>query len=249
MFNYLQDWTPLSQYCDSVGLTYPCKRPDLIAFQLTATIMQCFMGLHGIYGWHIWLPRQGKSLMAAPQSRVFARLTHAERLCAGIAVYQIWDFLASCTIPEHRNPEFLVHHLLTALTAYLSLEFQMVHHYAVYFGGCSEISSMFLVWCDLDQYFPVDVNTNQLWATFILVNQALFVLSFIAYRVIGWPLYSIPLWNDVLSVTPQPAKTYRPGKLWFLYAFLFLDVALGGLQMYWFVAGLLPKIIEVLHQQ
>ena len=102
----------------------------------------------------------------------------------------------------------------------------------------------FLVWVDLDRYFPVDGDTQPTWATFILFNQACFVLFFVAYRVIGWPWYSIPLWKDAMAVLPQPAQSYRPGKVWFMYVFLAMDVALGALQLYWFATGLWPKLMD-----
>lgn len=242
----LLPWTAAPAFCDAHGSSVPaCNRPDLIAFQLTATIMMYYMGLHGLYGWHWWRPRHADTLLATPQARVLGKLSHAETLCAGILVYQTWDFMASCVIPEHQSVEFLIHHLLTGLTAYLSLEFQMMHHYAVYFGGCSEISTMTLVWVDLDRYFPA-TGQHAPWATFILVNQVFFVITFIAYRIIGWPIYSVSLWRDVVGgVLPQPTlPQLRPGKVWFLYVFLFMSVALGALQMYWFATGLLPKIME-----
>ena len=73
---------------------------------------------------------------------------------AGIFVYQTFDFFASLIVPEHCTAVFLTHHVLAAFTAWMSLEFQMVHYYAVFFGGCSEISTIFLVLCDFDVYFP-----------------------------------------------------------------------------------------------
>jgi hypothetical protein len=207
---------------------------------MTATVMMYYMAFLGAYGWHIWLrTKEGKSLMMTPEARIFGNITHSQYLCAGIMAYQTWDFMASLYIPEHRSLVFLVHHVLSAITAYLSIEFQMVHYYSLYFGGCSEISSLFLVWIDLDKFFPLD-------AAFMKINQALFVISFVAYRVVGWPLQSIPLWKDVSYVLQHnKAQKYRPGKLWFLRVFLFMDVALGALQIYWFVSGILPKVLEV----
>jgi len=245
---HTQTLEPYPEFCDNVGLTAPCQRPDLMAFQLTAAIMQIYMGLWGLYGWH-YLPcvrdNHNKTLSTCA-TRTLGRLTHAEYLCAGILVFQVWDFMASCTMPEHCATEFLVHHALTATTAYLSMEYQMVHHYAIFFGGCSEISSIFLVWVDVDRFFPASAVGSDLWTTFIVLNQGLFVLTFVAYRIVGWTTVSVTLWHDVLAVLPQPAAHYRPGKLWFLRVFLFMDVALGALQVYWFATGLLPKVMEVI---
>ena len=227
--------------------------------------MQLYMGSWGAYGWHYlpWIakrsgvspsPSSSSSSSSSPSpspssstpaTRTLCRLVHAEYLCVGILAFQTWDFVASCTMPEHYVTEFLVHHVLSAITAYMALEYRMVHHYAIFFGGCSEISSIFLVWVNMDQYFPASNIGSSVWTTFIMMNQGIFVIAFIAYRIVGWIAVSIPLWKDVMSVLPQPAKHYRPGKVWFLRVFLFMDVALGALQVYWFMTGLLPKVIEV----
>lgn len=235
---------PRPEFCTDIEHHAPCRRSDLMAFQLTSCILQFYMGGWGIYGWHLWRKQnKGKQCMTTPATRTLGRLTHAEYLCVGILAFQVWDFMVSWTMVEHRNPEFLVHHVLTALTAYLALEFQMMHYYSVFFGGCSEISSMALVWIDVDRYF---VGTSSAWTMFIMGNQAFFVVTFVAYRIVGWIAVSVTLWRDVRAVLPQPATHYRPGKLWFMRVFLFLDVALGSLQVYWFVTGLMPKIMEVI---
>jgi len=98
-----------------------------------------------------------------------------------------------------------------------------------------------------------------------------FVLTFVCYRVIGWGLVSIQLWKDAWQVLHKPSidewKKKHDDKVdngikeshlvasgytraegqsaWFLYLFLFMDVALGLLQLYWFGFGMLPKILEI----
>jgi hypothetical protein len=73
----------------------------------------------------------------------------------------------------------------------------------------------------------------------------------LAYRVVGWWLVSYQLWKDALFVLASHDKkkdddnAKAKGKVWFLYIFLFMDVALGLLQVYWFFFGMLPKIAEV----
>ena len=248
-FSVRQIMEPLPEFCDNVGLPFPCQRPDLMAFQLTALVLQVYMGAWGLYGWHVWWPTRGRRLLHTPALRTMGRLRHAEYLCAGILAFQVWDFMASCLMPEHFVPEFLIHHVLTATTAYLALEFQMVHHYAIFFGGCSEISSIALVWVDLDRYFPASVVGSDVWTTFIVANQGMFVLAFCAYRLMGWMTVSVALWRDVRAVLPTLAAHYRPGKVWFLRVFLGMDVALGALQVYWFATGLLPAVLALVRGQ
>jgi hypothetical protein len=121
----------------------------------------------------------------------------------------------------------------------------MCHYYAQFFGGCTEVSTIFLVFCDFDVYFPAP-NRGSIWGLFILFCQVAFVITFVAYRVIGWWIVSYQLWKDALfAMRKGTAKTYRSAA-WFLYIFLAMDVVLGLLQVYWFVFGMLPKIVEIL---
>jgi TLC domain len=122
---------------------------------------------------------------------------------------------------------------------------ELVHYYAVFFGGCSEISTIFLVLCDFDVYFPA--QRGSLWGMIILFCQVSFTFTFLYYRVIGWLQVSISLWSDVLAVAKKKEiEQHRPGLAWFVYAFLVMDFLLGILQLYWFGFGIMPKILEIL---
>jgi len=69
-------------------------------------------------------------------------------------------------------------------------------------------------------------------------------LLFLGYRVIGWWVVSYQLWKDVFSVDKELASK---GKAWFLNVFLFIDLTLGLLQLYWFFFGMNPKIRRPCH--
>ena len=141
------------------------------------------MGCTGFMAWHV-TKRAHKALPSTPEGRVFGYLEEADQLNAAIFVFQVFDFFASLSIPEHCTAVFLVHHILSAITAWFSLEYQLVHHYAIFFGGCSEISTIFLVFCDFDVYFPA--SRGSLWGGFIFFCQVSFTLTFLYYRVIAW---------------------------------------------------------------
>ena len=234
---------PAPQFCpEQKSGSRSCSRPDLFAFQVAGFIMQMFMGLSGLLGWHG--PRKIRK-PASPEGRLFGYFPEADQLNAGIFVYQTWDFFFSLSIPEHATFVFLTHHFLAALLAYFSLEYQIVHYYGIFYGGCSEISSIFLVFCDFDIYFPA--GRGSAWGGFIMFCQASFVLLFLGYRVIGWWAVGYQLWSDALyMVRKGTAEDYRPGRSWFLYFSLAMSIALGLLQLYWFVFGMLPNIAEIL---
>jgi len=236
---------PDPKFCKGNETT--CSRSDLFAKQIISFFMQMILGTTGFLVWH-WTKQAHNGIPATPNGRIFGYLKEAEYLLLVIVVYQVWDFIFSLPIPEHATPIFLVHHLLAGITAWLSLEFQMVHHYAIFFGGCSEISSIFLALCDFDVYFPA--SRGSLWSTIVFLCQASFALGFVYYRVAGWLWVSIPLWKDVFHVLKsKDSEQLRPGKSWFLFVFLAMNFLLGLLQFYWFGFGILPKILEILEEK
>jgi hypothetical protein len=113
-----------------------CNRSDLFAFQTSSAIMQLYMGGMGIFAWHV-TKRVVTRIPQTPEGRLFGYLEEADQLNVGIFVYQTFDLFASMVVPEHNTTIFLAHHMLASITAWMSLEYQMVHYYAVFFGGCS----------------------------------------------------------------------------------------------------------------
>lgn len=218
-----------------------CRRPDLFAYKITAATVMMYLGPLGVRNWYFSKDVEAMA-HAEPEDRLFGYLKAANDQNVANLCYQLWDFCVSMSIPEHREMVFLVHHVLAAITAFCSLEFQMVPYYSVFYGGCSEFSSIFLVWADADQFFPP--TEGSAYEFFILFCKGMFALTFFIYRVYGWIRHSFPLWSDVLHVTRSgSAEQHRPGKSSFLYLFLGLDVSLGALQLFWAVQ-ILQKVIE-----
>eukprot|EP00521_Asterionellopsis_glacialis_P006451 CAMPEP_0195284456 /NCGR_PEP_ID=MMETSP0707-20130614/2648_1 /TAXON_ID=33640 /ORGANISM="Asterionellopsis glacialis, Strain CCMP134" /LENGTH=298 /DNA_ID=CAMNT_0040343803 /DNA_START=82 /DNA_END=975 /DNA_ORIENTATION=- len=251
VYKYVEglNWTVAPQFCSSSE--EECHRPELAAFQAVSCIMMYYMGLFGIQSWHFTLAALGQvpssdnekkknnhhhnhnNRMATPEQRIFGFLPQADELLVGIFVYQTWDFVISITIPEHSSLIFLAHHAFSGFMAWYSLEYQVVHYYAIYFGGVSEFSSIFLVVVDLDVYFPPS-DPQSAYATFIFGCQVLFLLTFIIYRVVGWWYVASQLWKDAAYVTRHKLiDQYRPGKGYFIFIFTTLSVLMGLLQLYW----------------
>lgn len=243
----LLKFRPADQYCgnhneETNGI---CTRADLFAFQFAAGLMLFYLGLVGFKSWHISRTAHN-SIPATPQGRIFGYLKEGEDLNAAIFCFQSWDFVTSSLIPEHSSFIFLAHHAMAALTSYLSLEYQFVHHYAIFFGGLSEFSSIFLVFCDLEVFFPAHMQEDSWYGKFIFGCQVIFTITFFMYRVVGWWYVSIQLWKDAHYVWSNGiVDKLRPGKSYVLYMFLAADVILGTLQVFWFYQILL-KVQEVL---
>lgn len=219
------------KYCnhtDEATTTTPCHRPDLVAFQVVCSLSMLYMGILGAKNWYF----DPNAPTQTPEDRVFGYWEGANHQNVVIFVYQVFDFAISITIPEHRDPVFLIHHIFCALTAYMTLEYQCMTYYSVYYGGCAEISSIFLLWINLDVMFP---QFPQLQSV-ALVGKVLFVLTFLYYRVYGWTRVAIPLWKDAMHVLRTGSLTkYRPGKANILKFDLVMTVAFGLLQWYWLI--------------
>ena len=241
-----------TKYCDSPGTdaSGECRRPDLLAYKVTAVLSMIVMGGMGVYNWHF--SQRIKELAqktTTPEERMFGYLPAADNQNVVMFCYQVWDFCVSLTIPEHREVIFLVHHFLAGVTSWFSLEYQMVPYYCIFYAGCSELSSIFLVFADADEFFPPtapgEEGSSSAYGLFLESCKGLFVMTFFFYRVYGWIRMSFPLWEDTLHVLRTgSAEKQRPGRTGFLYVFLCLNVLLGALQLFWF-GQIIQKIVEV----
>ena len=89
-------FSPAPQYC--LDQPDPCSRPDLFAFQVSGFVSQIFLAGNGYMAWHLG------AKPVNPHQRLFGYLSSADRMNAGILVYQLWDFVFSLAIPEHATP-------------------------------------------------------------------------------------------------------------------------------------------------
>lgn len=228
-----------SKFCDGES-EEECRRPDFVAYKVTSLVAMLIMGLQGIYNWHFTAKARQLS-KATPEDRLFGYWEAADYQNVVIFCYQVCDFMTCFAIPENIDPIFVVHHTLAIITAYCSLEYQMVSYYSVFYGGCSEFSSIFLVFLDREGWFPVSEGSPMdQWQ---LVCKGMFFLTFSYYRIFGWISYSFTLWKDCHAVIESGAvEQHRPGKTFFLRLFQGLDLVLGALQCYWYYAIIMQLV-------
>jgi hypothetical protein len=211
-----------------------CRRPDLIAYKAVSLLAMIAMGSIGIYNWHFTSTmKQLGSMDATAEDRLFGHLPASNVLNVIIFCYQLWDFCVSLTVPEQLDVIFLVHHLLALLTAFCALEYQMMSYYSIFYGGCSEFSTIFLIFLDKQGVIPIQPNSLQ--ANWVQMCQVVFFFTFSYYRIYGWIGNSFPLWRDCQEVIRSGSvEKYRPGKAGFLRLFQGLDFTLGALQCFWY---------------
>lgn len=159
---------------------------------------------------------------------------------AVIVVFQGWDFGMSCLFDEHRTAMMLTHHALAFVCGYFCLVYEVLPYYAVYFGGVSEFSSIFLCILEFFQVFPPSTLAppptplSSILPIVETVSQAIFVLTFFTFRIVGWTLMAYWFIRDGSYVIRKGIfKTLRPGSGWFLWYMIAMAIFLGSLQVYW----------------
>ena len=124
----------------------------------------------------------------------------------------------------------------------------------MYFGGVCEFSSIFLCISDFFQVHPPSSLAPPSTASSLLSSilpvveissQATFVVTFFAFRIVGWAYMSFMFISDASYVMRNGlAKTYRPGCGWFLWYMMTMAVLWGSLQVYW-LKVILGKVSEM----
>jgi len=214
----------------------PCSRPDLISFEIISGICILYCGISGGLAW----TRQTKSAFQTTEARLFGYLPQSEALAAVNFTFQVWDFFTSLTISEHGTVVFLIHHVLAGLVSWCSLKYQYLHYYGVYFLGCSEISSIFLLVMDTSRFFPP--QSEGVYSGLVSLCGPPFLLTFFYYRIYEWFRVSALFWQDVLkALRDGTAEKYRPGKSFVLYAFMIANIPLTLMQVFWFFYTILPN--------
>lgn len=111
---------------------------------------------------------------------------------------------------------------------------QYFHYYAIFYLGCSEISTIPLIFIDLARFFPPQPGTA--FQQFVGgVCGPAFAVTFTTYRVILWWIVSRQMFQDIFAVIKDgSANKLRPGRNHVLYVMMALNLFLGLLQLYWF---------------
>ena len=129
------------------------------------------------------------------------------------------------------------------LTAKLNIISQITLPFsnAVYFGGVSEFSSIFLAISTLFQYHPpsalvpADSPKLPLLNAVELFCQAMFVLTFFIFRIVGWVHTCYKFLIDCRYVIHNKlVDRYQPGSGWFLWYLITISLLLSMLQIFWF---------------
>ena len=208
-----------------------CTRSDLIAFQNVCVVT--FVALSGIslHAWHF--QHRGMASSATTAGRCFGYVAQGELVSLICFTFQVWIFVASLAIPEHRTWIMLMHHVLAASVGYAALHCRYMLWYGLFFFGLSEISSVPLVFLGMAKFFPPAAGSLGDTLISTVVGPS-FAATFLYYRGYMWWKMMWLFGKDVaFLVRSGEGARQRPGKEWVLWVFCLSSVPLGLLQLYW----------------
>lgn len=140
--------------------------------------------------------------------------------------YQSWNFIAGLYLPEFGDAASLAHHAVTVCISFFCVDGPVFQYYAVYFLGCSEVSTVPLTVVDIFAKFPRYQEKFPLLNT---VCRLLFAALFVLSRVIYFPILDYHFWRHCYSMHyNNEIRQYTP-VLFFLIANIFMT----GLQFFW----------------
>ncbi|KAL3767227.1 hypothetical protein ACHAWU_003318 [Discostella pseudostelligera] len=121
----------------------------------------------------------------------------------------------------------------------------------VYFGGVSEFSSIFLCLAQIFEFYPPsslvspDSPLSSILPTIVTCSQAMFVITFFAFRIVGWAIMSHKFILDgSFIIKNRLCMKHSPGSGWFLWYLLTTSGLLGALQVFW-LKEIVNKVLEM----
>lgn len=129
-------------------------------------------------------------------------------------------------LPEFGDLPSLAHHAVTMGISYLCITGPVFQYYAVYFLGCSEVSTVPLTIVDIFAKFP---RYQERCAWLNTVSRLLFAVLFLISRVIYFPVLDYYFWTHSYQLH-QGGVIRQYGPVAF---FLIANVFMTGLQFFW----------------
>ncbi|KAL7536968.1 hypothetical protein ACHAWF_005619 [Thalassiosira exigua] len=271
-----RDLSPLPQYCpaDNPGCTRRDLFAFQVVSFLNLSYLG-FTGFHCFFvskRARTILPRTPQGRYLGHATGKGALLPEADRINAAIVLFQGWDFFVSLFFEEHCTAIMMTHHALAFACGFGCLYYE-VSQIAnqkcterprttdvfdlslldiVYIGGVCEFSSIFLSISHLFEFYsPSDIlgpssSLLPVLPAVITFSQAMFVITFFLFRIVGWALEARRLFSDATYLLKNGLiERYAPGSGWFLWYLMTTAGLLGALQVYWF-GEIVQKVMEIL---
>lgn len=150
-----------------------------------------------------------------------------ERIAATMIGFQVYELLACIPSPRLRMGGLMImHHTIAGGLAYFAYFYQVYHHYAIFYMGTIELSSLPLAFVDLFKYYP-KLRTE--WPAANEMARTLFAPCFLVLRTFMWPFVSFRFWQDSLAAQADP----NCGVVNIIYLYQACNIPMTLLQWYW----------------
>ncbi|KAL3894955.1 MAG: hypothetical protein SGPRY_013658 [Prymnesium sp.] len=150
------------------------EKPGFCARNLVALVAFSKLAYDGLSTWDSQLTGYDATLFAFDESGWV--------LCKRMAGFQCFDILISCSVSSLRKAEHVGHHILAAGCAVCCLSGPLFTHYASYYFGVVEISSVPLCLVDIYRAVPKLAESSRLHSGLNELMRTVFALSFIWLR-------------------------------------------------------------------
>mmetsp|Transcript_22134 Transcript_22134/g.33355 ORF Transcript_22134/g.33355 Transcript_22134/m.33355 type:complete len:261 (-) Transcript_22134:345-1127(-) len=196
-------------------------KPGVAAHQLCALFCILYCAYYGATLWFF-------GGMSEVEDRLYQNIGPAEKLIKINLAFQTFDFVTTFLDKQmHQRSIMLAHHFVAGSCAFLSVyHATYLHYYMVFYTGCSEISTVPLVFVDLFKYFP---KVGEKVPTFDLICKALFAILFIVFRVVLWPIVTFSYYKESFYSVMDGTAHSVPVVMYFIT----FGFALTLLQQYW----------------
>lgn len=210
------------------------KEPGFTAHQVIALPLVCFLTYVGGSAFYAAEGNEGFDTALARVTKVHPIGMHLSSFIVGELV--IWDTPTGLAVKSMRSMEMIIHHVLMAWLAHLSVKYSVFTFYTTLYFGAIELSSVPLALVDLTH------PRHKAWVAFVdgkpvleavqLAARASFAMLYFIVRLGVFPYYMF-VWMlpDIFALLN--AKEGPPIPAAALYVIAAFASVLTGLQFYW----------------
>ena len=236
--------------------------PEYTSHSIVALLLMILVSSIGVIGWWGWEWIGTSTLPPTINNKIIDPSSTARFLSAIIVgSFTMWDIPVSLRVPELRNIDVIIHHIVMLLLSVIGCTI-LPMHYAIYYFGVSELSSIPLVIYDqLKLWNTSTCNTNsnttskespsRILQKLETIFGIITAIAFTIVRAIHFPYVTLKhflpdCWKLLLPTTIKGGgggvRVLLP-PLNFIIPFLMVgSIGFSVLQLYWF-QGLVQTIM------
>ncbi len=209
MINYIQTWCIV---LPTLQLYILAKTKNyIIAYETTCLYAVTYLASAGIIGWFELFDIDIESAKNDPFYGYSPYV--ANHIITPMLIYQGWNTIACLLHKDLRTPESMIHHILAFTLALCGMD-SLLHYWAIYFFGITEVSTVPLQIMILQK----KLGYNNTYASYAFAG------LFTVVRLIYWPIYYWHCINQAFIVDMRPVH---------FYVFTSISTLLTVMQFYW----------------